>query len=83
MDPAADPGIEVATVKLMPAGTSGRGIGVRGETVTITNYSLMNAITFSCDVHEQQVSGGPAWKSTDRFQIVLKPDTPGQSTPGN
>jgi uncharacterized protein (TIGR03435 family) len=78
MDPAADPGIEVATIKPMAEEVRGRGIGVRGETVTITNYSLMNAITFSYDVHEQQVSGGPAWKSSDRFQIVLKPDTPGQ-----
>jgi uncharacterized protein (TIGR03435 family) len=81
MDPAADPGIEVATVKLMPPGTSGRGIGVRGETITVTNYHLINAITFAYDLHEQQVSGGPAWKSTDRFQIVIKPDTPGQPNP--
>jgi uncharacterized protein (TIGR03435 family) len=29
-------------------------------------------------VHERQVSGGPAWISTDRFEIVIKPDTPGQ-----
>lgn len=81
MDPAADPGIEVATVKLMPPGTSGRGIGVRGDTITVTNYHLLNAITFAYDLHEQQVSGGPAWKSSDRFQIVIKPDTPGQPNP--
>jgi uncharacterized protein (TIGR03435 family) len=81
MDPAADPGIEVATVKPMPEGTSGRGIGVRGDTITVTNYHLLNAITFAYDLHEQQVSGGPAWKSTDRFQIVIKPDKPGQPNP--
>jgi bla regulator protein blaR1 len=78
MDPAADPGIEVATVKPSPPDVRGRGIGFRGATMTVTNYTLLNAITFAYDVHEQQVSGGPAWKSTDRFEIVIKPDTPGQ-----
>jgi uncharacterized protein (TIGR03435 family) len=78
MDPAADPGIEVATIKLSPPGIQGRGIGVRGETVTVTNYSVLNAITFAYDVHERQISGAPAWISTDRFEIVIKPSTPGQ-----
>jgi uncharacterized protein (TIGR03435 family) len=81
MDPAADPGIEVATVKLSPPDVRGRGIGWRGATLNITNYNLLNAITFAYDVHEQQVSGGPAWKSTDRFEIVIKPDIPGQPNP--
>ena len=78
MDPTADPGIEVATVKLSPPEARGRGIGIRGETMTVTNYTLLNAITFAYDLHEQQVSGAPAWKSTDRFEIVIKPNTPGQ-----
>ncbi len=81
MNPAADPGIEVATIKLSPPDVRGRGIGVRGDTVTITNYNLLNAITFAYDVHEQQIAGAPSWKSTDRFEIVLKPDTPGQPNP--
>ena len=81
MDPAADPGIGVATIKLSPPDIRGRGIGVRGDTVTVTNYNLLNAITFAYDVHEQQIAGAPSWKSTDRFEIVLKPDTPGQPNP--
>ena len=60
MDSAADPGIEVATVKLSPPGVRGRGIGFRGATLNINNYSVLNAITFAYDVHERQVSGGPA-----------------------
>jgi uncharacterized protein (TIGR03435 family) len=78
MDPAADPGIEVATVKVSPPDVRGRGIGWRGATLNVTNYNLLNAITFAYDVHEQQVAGAPAWKSSDRFEIVIKPDTPGQ-----
>lgn len=81
MDSTADPGIEVASVKPMATEVRGRGIGVRGDTVTVTNYNLLNAITFAYDLHEQQISGGPAWKSTDRFEMVFKPDTPGQPNP--
>ena len=78
MAAAADPGIEVATIKLSAPDVRGRGIGYRGATLNVTNYNLLNAITFAYDVHEQQVVGAPAWKSTDRFDIVIKPDTPGQ-----
>jgi uncharacterized protein (TIGR03435 family) len=78
MNAAADPGIEVATVKLILEQTRGRGIGWRGTTMNVTNYTVMNAITFAYDVHERQVTGGPAWISTDRFEMVIKPDTPGQ-----
>jgi uncharacterized protein (TIGR03435 family) len=78
MAATADPGIEVATIKLSPPGTTGRGIGWRGTTLNVANYNLMNAITFAYDVHEQQVVGAPAWRSTDRFEMVIKPDTPGQ-----
>jgi uncharacterized protein (TIGR03435 family) len=81
MDPAADPGIAVASVKPMATEVRGRGIGVRGDTVTVTNYNLLNAITFAYDLHEQQISGAPAWKSTDKFEMVFKPDTPGQPNP--
>jgi uncharacterized protein (TIGR03435 family) len=81
MDPSADPGIEVATIKPMAVETRGRGIGVRGDTVTVTNYNLFNAITFAYDLHERQVTGGPPWLSTDRFEMVFKPDTPGQPNP--
>jgi uncharacterized protein (TIGR03435 family) len=81
MDPAADPGIEVATVKLIQVETRGRGLGFQGTQLRVNNYSLLNAITFAYDLHERQVSGGPAWMSTDRFEIVVKPDTPGQPNP--
>ena len=64
MDPAADPGIEVATVKPSAVETRGRGIGFQGLQLRVVNYSLLNAITFAYDLHERQVSGGPAWMST-------------------
>jgi uncharacterized protein (TIGR03435 family) len=78
MDAAVDPAIEVATVRLNVAETRGRGIGWRGATLNVTNYTVMNAITFAYDVHARQVSGGPDWISTARFDMVIKPEPPGQ-----
>jgi uncharacterized protein (TIGR03435 family) len=78
MDPAADPGIEVATVKPSPSDARGRLYTVRGTQVMAINVTLLNVITFAYDLHERQVSGGPAWMSTERFEIAIKPDVPGQ-----
>jgi len=78
MDPNADPGVEVATVKPSPAEARGRLYTVRGTQVMAINVTLMNVITFAYDLHERQVVGGPAWMSTDRFEIAIKPDVPGQ-----
>jgi uncharacterized protein (TIGR03435 family) len=81
MDPAADPGIEVATIKPSLLETQSRGLRFQGTVLTAINYSLLNAITFAYDLHDRQVSGGPDWMSRDRFEIVIKSDTPGQPNP--
>ena len=78
MDPKADPDIEVASVKLSPAGPGGRLYTMRGAQLMAINVTLLNVITFAYDLHERQVSGVPPWGSSDRFEIVIKPDTPGQ-----
>jgi uncharacterized protein (TIGR03435 family) len=78
MDPAAKPDIEVATVKPSPPDARGRLYTVRGTQVMAINVTLLNVITMAYDLHERQVTGGPAWMSTDRFEIAIKPDTPGQ-----
>jgi uncharacterized protein (TIGR03435 family) len=78
MDPAANPGIDVATVKPSTADTRGRLYTMRGDRLMAINVSVMNLITFAYDLHEQQVSGGSNWMSADKFEIVVKPDTPGQ-----
>jgi len=78
MDPKADVGIEVATVKPSPPEARGRLYTIRGTQVMAINVTLINVITFAYDLHERQVSGGPAWMSTDKFEIAIKPDTPGQ-----
>jgi len=78
MAAGADPGIEVATVKPSAADARGRLYTMRGDRLMAINVSVINVITMSYDLHEQQVSGGPSWMSTDKFEMVIKPDTPGQ-----
>jgi uncharacterized protein (TIGR03435 family) len=78
MDAKADPGIEVATVKPSQPGVQGRLYTMRGAQLMAINVTMMNVITFAYDLHERQVSGGPAWMMSDKFEIVIKPDTPGQ-----
>jgi len=78
MDPAADPGIEVSTVKLSPPDARGRLYTMRGTQLMAINTSVMNLITFAYDLHEKQISAGPSWISSDRFEVVVKPDIPGQ-----
>ncbi|MEO8099905.1 MAG: TIGR03435 family protein [Acidobacteriota bacterium] len=70
--------VEVATVKPGAANARGRLYTMRGELVLAINVSLMNLITFSYDVHERQVSGAPSWADSDKFDITVKPDMPGQ-----
>jgi uncharacterized protein (TIGR03435 family) len=78
MDPAANPGIEVSTIKLSSAPPGGRLYTMRGAQMMAINVTVMNSLTFAYDLHERQVSGGPSWMNSERFEIVIKPDTPGQ-----
>jgi uncharacterized protein (TIGR03435 family) len=78
MDPAVNPGVEVSTVKPIPTAAPGRLFTMRGAQMMAINVSVLNVITFAYDVHERQVSGGPSWMSSEKFEIVVKPDTPGQ-----
>lgn len=78
MAAGAEPGIEVATVKPILTPAQGRVYTMRGDRLMAVNVSVINVITFAFDLHEQQVSGGPGWMATDKFEMVIKPDTPGQ-----
>jgi uncharacterized protein (TIGR03435 family) len=78
MDRSATPGIEVSTVKPMPTAAPGRLYTMRGAQLMGINVSVINLITFAFDLHERQVSGNPEWTSSNKFEIVIKPDVPGQ-----
>jgi len=74
----ADPAFEVATIKPSRPETQGRGFTMRGGQVMTINTSVSNLISFAYDLHDRQISGGPAWMESDKFDITGKPDAPGQ-----
>lgn len=78
MAPNADPGFEVATIKPSKPGTPGKVFTVRGQNIVTINTTLSDLITMAYDVHIKQVTGGPAWLESDRYDLTVKPDVPGQ-----
>jgi uncharacterized protein (TIGR03435 family) len=43
-----------------------------GESLAATNATLRALITFACDVRDPQLTGGPAWMGTDRYDVIAK-----------
>lgn len=70
--------LEVATVKPAAPDARGRLYTFRGDNVMSINTSVINVVTFAYDLHERQVSGLPGWASDLKWDITIKPDTPGQ-----
>lgn len=74
----AKPAFEVATIKPSNPDTPGQGINVnRSGDFTTRNTPLSELIKFCYGVHGKQVTGGPSWMESERFDILAKPDTPG------
>jgi uncharacterized protein (TIGR03435 family) len=64
---------EVASIK--PANPDSPGSQIRlmpGGGLNLTNVSLRTMITMAYDVRDFQVSGGPGWVATDRFDITAR-----------
>lgn len=79
MDPKAEPGIEVATIK--PSNPDKPGFptfGInRSGVITTQNTTLLYLIKFAYGVHSKQVIEAPAWIDADKFDTTAKPDQPG------
>lgn len=66
-------GFEVASIK--PSDPAGGRTALSlpgGESLTATNTTLRVLITFAFDVRDPQVTGGPAWMATDRYDVTAK-----------
>jgi uncharacterized protein (TIGR03435 family) len=75
----ASPAFEVVTIKPQdPAHPKGQSFLVRGDQISLTGVTLHDLLTFGYGVHPRQISGGPSWLDTDKFEILGKPDTEGQ-----
>ena len=74
----ADPSFVVATIKPSNPNAQGQGYGFRGQDVTTTNTSVSWLITLAYNMHAHQVVGGPGWLGSEKYDILGRPDTPGQ-----
>jgi uncharacterized protein (TIGR03435 family) len=65
---------DVASVK--PNTSLGNGISIYttpGGDLTATNVSLRTLIAFAYDIRDFQITGGPKWMETDRYDIFARP----------
>jgi len=64
---------EVATIKLNKSGEPRQFIQRQpGGRVTVTNFPVRGLITFAYQLAQFQLTGGPSWTTTDRFDMVAK-----------
>jgi len=68
---------EVATVKQSDPNRPGKLFTVKGRDVLTINTTLADLITFAYDVHVRQISGGPTWMESDKFDVQGRPQVEG------
>jgi uncharacterized protein (TIGR03435 family) len=73
----AVPEFEVATIKPSRQDERFAILLYPGGTFAATSASLGDLIRFAYDVHPRQISGGPGWLDSDKYDITAKPDIPG------
>jgi uncharacterized protein (TIGR03435 family) len=72
---AGGPAFEVASVKLNKSGDGRVFFGMQpGGRFTATNVTLRMLIRNAYQLQDFQISGGPGWLASDRFDIVAKGD---------
>jgi uncharacterized protein (TIGR03435 family) len=74
----AKPEFTVATIKPSRPDAPRGGYGFRGQDVTTTNVTVNWLIKLAYNMHARQISGGPAWLDSEKYDILGRPDTPGQ-----
>jgi len=74
----ADPAFEVATIKPSDPNRPGKLFTVRGTDVVTINTTLNDLISMAYNLHAKQITGGPSWLDSEKYDITGRPDTPGQ-----
>jgi uncharacterized protein (TIGR03435 family) len=74
----ANPAFEVATIKPSDPAHPEQIIALRGAEVITTNVTVHALINLAYWLHPKQLTGGPAWTESDKFDVAGKPDAPGQ-----
>jgi uncharacterized protein (TIGR03435 family) len=74
----ANPAFEVATIRPSDPARKEQIITLRGAEVITTNVTVHDLINLAYWLHPKQLSGGPAWTESDKYDVAGKPDAPGQ-----
>jgi uncharacterized protein (TIGR03435 family) len=74
----ANPTFEVATIKPTQEGTHFSIHPTGSGELVATDASLAYLIKFAYEVHPRQITKGPAWLDTDKYDLLAKPDIEGQ-----
>jgi uncharacterized protein (TIGR03435 family) len=78
MPASAKPEFTVATIKPSNPNAQGQGFGFRGQDVITANTSVNWLITLAYNMHARQIIGGAGWLGSEKYDILGRPDTPGQ-----
>src|SRR5580692_8070737 len=68
------PEFEVASIKPAAPDARGRFIQTTPGRVTVTNMTLKDLIVLGWRIQPYQISGGPAWFDSTRYDISAKPE---------
>jgi uncharacterized protein (TIGR03435 family) len=74
----ADPSYEVATIKPASPDAQHSLYDLHARDLNGTGFTATELIKIAYNVRGRQVLGGPSWLNQTRYDIVAKPDTPGQ-----
>ena len=74
----ANPEFEVATIKPSDPDRQGRGFRVNNRQFSTINTTLSNLITFAYGIHAKQITGGPGWIDTEKYDLTGQPNGEGQ-----
>jgi uncharacterized protein (TIGR03435 family) len=67
----------VASIRPADPNQEGARLGpIPGGGLRVNNWSLAGLITFAYNIRDFQLSGGPGWISSTRFDILAKPERP-------
>jgi len=65
---------DAATVKPNNSGSSSSGTESTNGLLRITNQTLLRMIQYAYNLHDFQISGGPAWVRSDRYDVTARPE---------
>lgn len=78
MSPTADPSFEIATIKPSRPDANNWGYETRTREFEARDNTVADLIKFAYQVRDRQIDGGPSWIHELKFDVVAKPDAPGQ-----